>query len=92
VQHSTEGGDRHLNPKPFCKDLLDYSTSEIDAFRSAQVFTSIAITLGCFFGVFPQDVLAQEHISVQRISLIDQGKVRALNTHIKISNQYCRLH
>ena len=85
VKHSTEGGDRYLNPKPFCKDLLDNSNSKIDTFRSAQVFTSIAFTLGCFFGVFPQDVLAQECISVQHISLIDQGKVRALNMHIKIS-------
>ncbi len=75
LKHGRRGWDHHLNPKPFV--LREKSASKI-ALSSTQVFTAIAATLGCILGFFPQNALAQGHVSLNCIPLIDQGKVNCI--------------
>ena len=84
VKHSSTSGGY---PLPY---LTEYSTRTTKTVRNAlpnpaskdqaqsfvQVFTRIAVALGCFAGLFLQDVLAQEYNAVDRFPLVDQGKVR----------------
>jgi hypothetical protein len=66
-------------PNTICKALPNSSASKGDAQRFAQVLTKIAVTLGCFAGLFLHDVLAQEYNAVDRFPLV-QGKVRTFDS------------
>jgi hypothetical protein len=65
--------------KTICNALPNSSASKVQAQMSAQTFaqflTKIAVTLGCFAGLFLQDALAQEYNAVDRFPLVNKGKV-----------------
>ncbi len=73
----TEGSSRE--PSTICKALSNNAASKVNNQNFALLFTKIAVTLGCFAGLFLQDVIAQEYNAVDRFPLVDQGKVRIFN-------------
>ncbi len=73
----TEDSARESNT--FSKALSNSAGSKVNAQGAALFFTKIAVALGCFAGLFLQDVTAQEYNAVNRFPLVDQGKVRRLD-------------
>lgn len=69
--------DSAREPNTFCKARFDSAASKVNAQSFGLFITKIAVTLGCFAGLFLQDVIAQEYNAVDRFPLVDQGKEAA---------------